>query len=66
MRRLEATCTAANTHMRYGVNVLALEPLPPGRSVARHADHPPGDQKRAVRSADADATDRAWILSAGH
>ena len=66
MRRLEATCTAANTHTRYGVYVLTLEPLPPGRSVARHADHPPRDRKWAERSADADATDRAWILSAGH
>ena len=68
MRRLEATCTAANTHTRYGVYVFTLEPLPPGRSVARHADHPPGDRKWAERSADADATDRAWIrvLSAGH
>ena len=51
-----------NTHTRYGVYVLTLEPLPPGRSVARHADHPPGDRKWAERSAEADATDRAWIL----
>ena len=43
----------------HGVCVLTLEPLPPGRSVARHADHPPGDRKWAARSADADATDRA-------
>jgi hypothetical protein len=27
MRRLEATCTAANTHTRFGVYVLTLEPL---------------------------------------
>ncbi len=27
MRRLEATCTAANTHTRFGVYVSTLEPL---------------------------------------
>ena len=66
MQRLDATCTAANTHTRYGVQ-MTIQPSS-GRfsagQVARHGDHPPGYHKWAELSVDADAADRAWILPA--
>ena len=64
MRRLEATCTAADTHTRYGVQIMIWHSNSrfSAGQVARHTDHQ--HQKWADRSAEADAADRAWILPA--
>jgi hypothetical protein len=65
MRRLEATCTPQTRTQPAALRrSLADNDSDLIRAVARHTDHQ--HQKWAVRSAEADAADRAssWILAA--
>ena len=72
MRRLEATCTAADTHTRYGVQIIDLTLEQPLRAAAFPPGRLPGTPiiRLETESGQSDPpmlTQRTglWILSAG-